>query len=1087
MKRFFLLTLAFLILSSQAFTQKKDVEEKDKDTPPWSSSTFSGLKFRSIGPAFYTGRIADIAIHPEDENVWYVAVGSGGVWKTVNAGVTFTPIFDSQKVFSIGCVTIDERNPNRVWVGSGENLGGRHFSWGDGIYLSEDGGAKWKNMGLKASEHISKIIIHPENSDVIWVASQGPLWSKGGERGVYKSSDGGETWKRTLGNDDWTGATDLLIDPRDPMRLYAATWDRHRTVAAYMGGGPGSGIHVSEDGGETWTALKSGLPSSNMGKIGLAISPQRPDVLYACIELDLKKGAVYRSENRGMSWKKMSDEVAGGTGPHYYNELWASPHAFDRIYFANNYLKVSNDGGKKFSKVKKNGKHVDNHAMAFKKDDDDYLLVGTDGGIYESYDLAETWRHFGNMPITQFYKIAVDDAEPFYNVYGGTQDNSTQGGASRTMSRSGIQNRDWQIINGGDGHQPATEPGNPNVVYAQSQEGYLNRIDMQTGERISVRPRPKQGEPYERWNWDAPILVSPHSPTRLYFASQRLWRSDDRGDSWTAISEDLTRNENRLSLPIMGKKQSYNNPWDVYAMSNFNSITSISESPVQEGRLYIGTDDGLLWRSDDNGSNWAKKEVGSISGVPARAFVNDVKADLFNANTAYVALDNHKEGDYRSMLYKTSDGGNTYTKITKGLPDSTLVWRIVQDHIDKNLLFLGTEFGMYFSVNGGGEWTQLKGGLPTISFRDLAIQRREDDLVCASFGRSIYILDDYSPLRNLRKADLDKEALLLPMRHGDLFQMRGTIGWSKQGTLGSDHYVADNPPYGAVITYYLKEGFESAKSIRKKKEKDLIKEKLDVPFPGYDVLEAERGEYTPSVWLTISDAEGKVLRRIESPAGKGMHRVAWDLETVSMRPLPEGAKGKEARPGGREVGPGTYTVSLIRLEEGELVALAGPLSFEVKRLQESSIPAGPESERIAFDKSVESAMANMGMQRMRYEKLKKEIATVREAIIRSDEQDIGTAMSQLRSLEDQLDSFDVKLNGEPSKKALGEKTDPSISTWMWAAASSSNGTYGPTPAGVENLGYAQAELMLLKEMLDAIVLGKERLVESIEGWVKPGY
>jgi len=424
------------------------------------------------------GRIADIAIHPEDDNVWYVAVGSGGVWKTKNAGTTWKPIFDKYPVYSTGCITIDPNNPHRVWLGTGENVAGRHSSWGDGIYLSQDDGASWKNMGLKRSEHISKIIVHPSNSNIIWVAAQGPMWSSGGERGVYKSTDGGATWKRVLDAGEWTGATDLLIDPRNPDQLYAAMWQHHRTVAAYMGGGPKSGIHRSSDGGETWEKLKSGLPGGNMGKIGLAISPQQPDVIYAAIEEDLRKGGVYRSENRGSSWKKMSDQIAGGTGPHYYQELYACPHNFDRIYFANNRFKVSHDGGKTFVNVPNQWKHVDNHALSFRADDPDYLLVGTDGGLYESFDLAENWRHMSNMPITQFYKLAIDDSEPFYNIYGGTQDNSTQMGPSRTDNRSGIQNGDWKVVLGGDGHQPATEPGNPDIAYGQSQQGYLSRLNM---------------------------------------------------------------------------------------------------------------------------------------------------------------------------------------------------------------------------------------------------------------------------------------------------------------------------------------------------------------------------------------------------------------------------------------------------------------------------------------------------------------------------------------------------------------------------------------------------------------------------------
>ena len=448
--KFSLLSFAFILvcsfnLSAQKNKNKNVEKIKDSRDSIYSPAIFSDIKFRSIGPAFMSGRIADIAIHPDDENVWYVAVGSGGVWKTHNAGVTWKPIFDDQPSYSTGCVTIDPNNTHTIYVGTGENVGGRHVGYGDGIYKSTDGGKSWKNIGLKKSEHISKIIVHPSDANKIWVAVQGPLWSKGGERGLYMTTDAGETWERTLGDDEWTGVTDLVIDPRDADVLYAATWDRHRTVAAYMGGGPGSGLHRSVDGGVTWTKLKGGLPSSNMGKIGLAISPQKPDVLYAAIELDRRTGGVYKSENRGASWKKMSDEVSGGTGPHYYQELYASPHAFDRIYLANVRMKVSDDGGKTFRTMKEKYKHSDNHALAFKMSDPDYLLVGSDGGLYESFDLAENWRFMDNLPLTQFYKVAVDDAEPFYNVYGGTQDNNTQGGPSRTDNVHGIRNGDWKI------------------------------------------------------------------------------------------------------------------------------------------------------------------------------------------------------------------------------------------------------------------------------------------------------------------------------------------------------------------------------------------------------------------------------------------------------------------------------------------------------------------------------------------------------------------------------------------------------------------------------------------------------------------
>ncbi len=609
-----LLLILFMLTSAFADTPDEGADADANDDERMSSKTFSGLKLRNLGPAFKSGRIADIAIHPDDSSIWYLAVGSGGVWKTINAGITWTPLFDKQASYSIGSVTIDPSNPNVIWVGTGENVGGRHVGFGDGVYRSADGGAHWKNLGLKDSEHISKIIVHPEDSNVVWVAAQGPLWSKGGERGLYKTSDGGTTWNKVLGGGDWTGVTDLVIDPRDPDVLYAATWQRHRTVATYVGGGPESGLHRSIDGGETWKKLTEGLPKGNMGKIGLAISPQQPDVLYAAIELDLRKGGVYRSTDRGASWKKRSDTVSGGTGPHYYQELYASPHAFDLIYLADVWTQRSSDGGKTFKRMMDQHKHVDNHALAFRDDDPDYLLAGTDGGLYESFDAGASWRFMANLPVTQFYKVALDDAEPFYNVYGGTQDNTTEGGPSRTDTVHGIRNADWSVVMFGDGHQPATEPGNPDIVYTEFQEGNLMRVDRTNGERVYIQPQPEPGDPPERFNWDAPILVSPHSPTTIYYASQRLWRSEDRGDSWRTLSGDLTRNQDRMLLDVMDRQWSWNTPWDMYAMSNYNTITSLAESPQVAGLLYVGTDDGLIQVSEDDGANWRQIEVKSLPG-----------------------------------------------------------------------------------------------------------------------------------------------------------------------------------------------------------------------------------------------------------------------------------------------------------------------------------------------------------------------------------------------------------------------------------------------------------------------------------------
>ncbi len=1034
------------------------------DTPaPWSAENFEGLAFRGIGPAFMSGRIADIAIHPDNDNVWYVAVGSGGVFKTVNAGVTWTPIFDDQPSYSIGCVTIDPNNPSTIWVGTGENVGGRHVGFGDGVYRSDDGGATWRNLGLQKSEHISEIVVHPENPNVIWVAAQGPLWKSGGERGVYLSRDGGLTWRRTLGDDEWVGATDLAIDPREPDRIYAATWQRHRTVAAYMGGGPGTGLYRSEDGGANWTKLEEGLPESDMGKIGLAISPQRPDVLYAAIELDRRTGGVWRSTDRGATWQKRSDEVGGGTGPHYYQELYACPHVFDRIYLAGVRMRISDDGGTTFRTMKEIHKHSDNHALAFRNDDPDYLLCGSDGGLYESFDLAENWRYFANLPVTQFYKLALDDDEPFYNIYGGTQDNSTEGGPSRTDNAHGIRNADWRVVLNWDGHQPATEPGNPDILYAERQEGHLSRIDRATGEVVDIQPQPGLGEDYERYNWDAPILVSPHDPKRIYFASQRVWRSDSRGDEWWAISGDLTRNQQRLELPIMGSTQSWDSAWDLLAMSNFNTITSLAESPQQEGLIYAGTDDGLVQVTEDGGKTWRKIEVSSLPGVPERAFVNDIKADLFDANKVYIALDSHKEGDFAPYLLKSADRGQTWVFMTGDLPKKRLpVWRIVQDPVQPKLFFLGTEFGVWFSANGGKKWTQIESGIPTISIRDLAIHRRDGDLVAASFGRGFFVFDDLSVFREVSDERLAAEASLFSTRKAHWYFPRPVLGFgADKGSQGAAHYAAPNPPFGAVFTYYLRDGYKSAKDSRKDAEKDAE----SVKFPGWDAVEAEANEREPVVWLTVRNQAGDVVRRLSGPTKRGFHRIAWDLRyptpnAVALIEPPPPEWGDAPR--GLMVAPGSYTVTLSRQVAGELVELSEPQPFEVVPLRKGTLPGAEPSEVAAFWREYESAVGAHGALQMTLSSLRKK-ADRMDAVVRNSRTAPGDIDGTLHRIRADLATLDRELNGASTKRAAGEKTRPTIGNRLSSIGRGvDRSTYGPTATHREMLAIATAAIERLR-------------------------
>ncbi len=1053
----------FALMSSMTSAWADEAEEQK----PLSSPTFDAFKLRNIGPAFMSGRIADIIIEPEEPATWIVGVGSGGVWKTENAGTTWTSLFDGQGSYSIGALGDDPSDPNRIWVGTGENHGGRHNGFGDGIYKSDDGGATWEKKGLEASEHISKIIVHPEDSNTVWVASQGPLWSPGGERGVFKTTDGGETWTNTLSSGEYTGATDLVIDPSNPDRLYAAMWQHHRTVASYVGGGPESGLWKSDDGGETWTELKSGLPEGNMGKIGLAISPMQPDVLYAAIELDLREGGVWKSVNRGASWEKMSDTVSGGTGPHYYQELYASPHHFDRIYLVSNTSQISHDGGATFSGLNNEYKHVDDHAIAFHPEDPDYIMFGSDGGLYESYDHTKTWRFIDNLPITQFYKVAVDDAEPFYNVFGGTQDNNSQGGPSRTDSIQGIRNSDWFVTLWGDGHQSATEPGNPDIIYAQWQQGNLTRVDRTTGEFVYIKPQPQPGDAIERWNWDAPILVSQHQPERLYFASQRVWRSDDRGDSWTAISGDLTRDEDRMKLPVQGRQWSWEAGWDIYAMSQYNTITSLGESPLNENLIYVGTDDGLIQITENGGETWSKVEVGRLPGVPKTAFVNDIRADLFDEDTVYIALDNHKYGDYAPYLLKSTNRGKSWKSISGNLEDRHLVWRLVQDHVNPNLLFSATEFGLFFTLDGGKKWVEFTGDAPTISFRDVTIQRREDDLVAASFGRGFFIIDDISPLRSLSEQSLEQEAMLFPGRDALWYIEQPTLAFNEGGSQGHGYYRAPNPPFGANFTYYLKDDILSLKEQRTKSEKPKIEAGDDTPFPGFGAITAELQEVEPTIWLTVRDSDGNVVRRLKGPAKKGFHRVNWDLR-YPYQGIAAVSESPDDEPTGFLVAPGEYTVSLSKRVRGISEELVAPQKFVVKRMRNGVLADQSDASEFwaevsKFNRSVTAVDAKLA-------EVEGKLTLMAIATERVSGGDPVVLENGLQSIRNEVNAVASLINGNAARNAVYERTQPTVRSRLGVVLTGlARSTYGPTQTLRDQFDIAQSEFGPIQNRLTTLV------------------
>lgn len=1037
-------------------------------------STVAGaMKFRSIGPAFMSGRIGDVAVDHEDPNTWYIAVASGGVWKTTNAGTTFDPIFDNQKSYSIGCVTVDPSVHSTVWVGTGENNGGRHIGFGDGAYVSHDSGKTWQPRGLKSSEHISKIVVDPRDSNVVFAASQGPLWSPGGQRGLFKSTDGGMNWKNVLSaggkaktedenKDSYTGVTDVVMDPTNPDVLYAATHQRHRNVWAIVNTGPETGIFKSTDGGETWKELTNGLPGGDMGKISLQVSPQKSNFVYATIEVDGRKGGFWRSENFGASWTKTSDFVSGGTGPHYYQELWADPHRFGVLYQANNSFSRSEDNGATWDNIEGRNKHVDNHAVAFHPTDKDFLLVGCDGGVYRSYDYCKTWLFCSNLPLTQFYKLSVDNDYPFYNIAGGTQDNNSQYGPSATRNTQGIRNSDWRITIGGDGHDTAIDPEDPDTIYAESQQGFLRRFDRKTGESVMIQPQPGKGEDAFRFNWDSPILISPHDHKRLYFASQFLHRSDDRGDSWKKVSPNLSRDRNRYELPTMGRVQSVDAGYDLYAMSQHSNITSVDESPLVEGLLYVGTDDGLIQVSEDAGKTWRK--VDKIFGVPEFFFVNDIKADLHDADTVYACVDDHKTGDYSPFVVKSTDRGRTWELMVGDLPENHICWRIVQDHVRKDLFFLATEFGIYSTLNAGEKWFKLSSGLPTISFRDLEIQKRENDLVAASFGRSFYVLDDYSPLREASpEVFSDSEFHMFPIRRAFWYVQNNDLGGEK-GYQGDSLYNAKNPDYGTVIRYYVKDGFKSLKAKRQEAEAKIKKAGGDVPIPTFEALQAEEDEIAPRNYLEIMDEAGTVVARKELSASKGIHKITWNFRYEGLTPF--GVRN------GPMVAPGTYKAQAFHYADGEASKLGDVIDFKVESIAKPTLPTQDRAKVIALVKEMGQYVNRTYSVTQKLSEREEEITELIGTLKQHPKATPGL-LAEAQKLKQRMSVFSRKLGGDDLKDDRWVMIEPGINQRLQRALFSAiGGTHGPTKTSKEQWEIGKQQFEEIEADLQKLV-GKE--------------
>ncbi len=1079
MKRTLWILAAVALLTAPAAAPAKDKEETDKN--PLNADTFAGLGLRLLGPAVSSGRVGDFAVNPADPAEYYVAVSSGGVWKTVNAGTTYEPVFDGEGSFSIGCVTLDPRDPKIVWVGTGENNSQRSVAYGDGVYKSVDGGKHWSNTGLKESEHIGMIVVDPRDSDVVYVAAQGPLWRSGGDRGLYRTADGGATWLKILDISPDTGVSELRLDPRDPDVMYAVSYQRRRHIWVLLDGGPESAIHKSVDGGKTWRKLTHGLPEGDLGRIGITVSPVRPDLVFAIVEA-AEKGGFYRSDDAGENWRLMSDYVA--TSPQYYQEIFADPHAAERVYSLDTYFQVTEDGGANWKRVPIEFKHVDDHALWIDPDDVDHLLIGCDGGIYETWDRGATWDYKANLPVTQFYKVAVDQALPFYNVYGGTQDNNTLGGPSRTFNNHGLRNSDWFVTQGGDGFEPQVDPTDPAVVYSQYQHGGLARFDRHSGESLDIQPQPAWGEPAYRFNWNSPLLISPHDHRRLYFGCQKLLRSDDRGESWTEISGDLSRGIDRNRLEVMGKLWSVDAVAKNRSTSFYGSLIGLDESVLQEGLIYVGTDDGLVQVTLDGGRTWQQRD--DFPGVPEMAFVEDIDADRHRVATVYVCLDNHKKGDFKPYLLRSDDHGRTWRSIAGDLPERGSVHCFVQDHVNPDLLFCGTEFGVYCTLDGGGHWVRLKGGLPVISVRDLEIQRRENDLVVGTFGRGIYVLDDYSPLRVITGAALqDEPALLFPVKDALLYNEASPLGGRRKGSQGDSFYQTDNPPFGAVFTLHLKEKLSGRRDQRHECEKALDEKKEPVRYPSWDELRAEDREDAPGYFLAISDLDGRVVRRVSVANKAGLQRVSWNLRDPSLRP----AGKTPSEDGGPLVAPGQYVAQLMRRVDEVVTPLAAPQRFTVKPLSLALLATREPTELQRFQRGVAELQRAVLGAIEKVDEVQERIDHVKPALFNTSEASDADLVA-LRAIETRLADLRVILQGDDTIASRNEPTPPSLSERIervaygsWESSSAPTGTHRET---YRTVGERFPQVQLDLAAVDADLAEFERMLEAMGAPWTPG-
>lgn len=984
------------------------------------SSALSGLQFRSIGPAFSSGRVADFAVNPNNFSEWYIAFASGGIWKTVNNGQTFNPIFDNYGAYAIGCLAIDPINSNVIWTGTGENNHQRAVGYGDGVYKSVNGGKSWINMGLKDSRQIGMIAINPKNSDIVFVAAEGSIWGPGGDRGLYKTIDGGQNWTKVLEISENTGINNVIIDPNNPLIMYATAEQRRRRQFTKIGGGTETAFYKSYDGGDTWKKISSGLPSGHLGGMGIAVSPVNSDYVYLIIEATDDKGGFYRSTDRGESWNRMGDYTASG---QYYNEIYCDPVDVNKVYSMDTYSKFTINGGKTWKNIGNNKRHVDDHAFWINPNDTQHFIIGGDGGAYISYDGGANYFHVGNLPTVQYYRVAVDNQKPFYWVYGGTQDNNSHAGPSQSLVDDGITNSEWIPTLGGDGFWSTADPVNPNIIYAEYQYGNMYKYFKDTGEKIKIKPTPAADELTFRWNWDAPFIISHTQNTKLYMAANKVFRSDNGGMSWTTISDDLTAQIDRHSFPVMGKYWSSNAVKKDISTSQYGTIVAMAESPVTPGLLFVGTDDGIIQICDNasaDNPSWTK--IDQFSGVPEYTFVSDIFPSNFDENIVFATFNNEKSDDLKPYIMKSTDKGKTWVLITQGLPENGPVYSVIQDFENENLLFCGTEFGVFTSLDAGENWLKFSNGLPTISVRDIAIQKDECDIAIATFGRSFYILDDYSALRTVNEDFLqNNNAFIFDIPVAHTYLTKGALYGQ-----GSTYYLGDNPDFGASFTYYLKDVPKTLKQIRLEKEKELFEDGDPIPQLSWREMEDEAKEIDPYLVFTIADANGNEVRKINKRPSKGINRINWDFYFSSIYPqqLTDDFDPFVNNRSFIMAMPGTYKVKMGMVVRGEYTDLTDYKLFEVKPLTNLNLTNAQRQEFADFQAEVMGFLKIFWATTVYHQQLIEKLTTYKQIAVSMPNLDYSVTEEIDKALAE-LDTLNYKLFGSDTK-ASWEEIPPQI-------------------------------------------------------------